>query len=291
MPKRPVAHINEDLARALLVQTFARAGWAINDLHSDYGEDMLVRIFKEERATPFSFFVQSKSVRNISKRMASKGRSISQTISTEHLLSWSTFREPVILAVSDIESQVTYWECLQMNMGCREAARNAGHGKASISVTVPLDNILDESGLMKIEAITKSLYNTANRERAALAVLTRCLNLAYGLTAQCDSQIGLVVLPAGTFTPDTKGDLLIFPFGGQGKDMVELLGKDDTRWTTFMNEGIVRRKAFEAVLQSEKCIPLLDPKTGKVMRTIASMEEYDRAMAELIEKHMHEKTR
>jgi hypothetical protein len=289
LPQRPTAHINEDLARALLTQAFARMGWAVNNLHSDYGEDMLIRIFKEEKATPFSFYVQSKSVNNISKRISNDGRSFTQKISIAHFSSWAIFREPVILAISDIDSKITYWECIQTNINCIEAYQKNVSENKSLTVSIPITNILDDSGLHKIEAITKSLYYMANREHSALLALTKCLHSQYGLTVQCDTQTGIMVLPSGSFMPNSADEPLIFAFGKRGKHLSELLRKDKTGIAAWVEKGIELRKAFELRLRNEKCIRLLDPNTGKVFRKITSMEEYDNAMDELVKKYMYEK--
>lgn len=289
MPKRPVAHINEDRARSLLLDAFFSVGWAPNELHRDYGEDLIVRIFKEEKATPLAFFVQSKSVADSSSRFAKDKRSLSQKVSISHLRSWLRFREPVILAVTDIESGITYWECVQTNINCHDAVKNATPADKSYKVTIPSENTLHTSGLERIESITRSLYYAANRDLTALSALAQCLHSQYGLAIQCDTQTGLIVMPRGIFQPDDSGNPFIIAFGERGKFLNDWLRDNSTDIGTVANKGNAWRDAFEKVLKSEGAIPLLDPRTGKVIRTVRSLREYDETIGELIDRFMHEK--
>lgn len=288
MTRRTTAHANEDIARSLLRQAFATAGWAINDLHSDYGEDLLVRIFKNGKATPFAFYVQSKSVANVSKRLAKDGRSISQKVTALHLRSWATMREPVILAVTDVKTKQTYWECVQTNLKCQDSVNEETVQNKSVTIAIPKENTLDESGLQTIEGIAQSLYHIANRERVALWALAQSLHSQYGLTIQCDLHTGLLVMPRGSFREATGDNPIIIAFGPRGKYLKKLLEKEQTDIGKFVEKGVAYRKAFEAVLRKVGCIPLLDPKTGKVLRKVTSIDEYDQAIGELTEKHMRE---
>jgi hypothetical protein len=70
MPNRPRSHQLEDLSRVQLRQIFSQYGWVVWDLHPDYGEDLLVRIFSKNMATQYSFFVHSPTQRKRGKRSA-----------------------------------------------------------------------------------------------------------------------------------------------------------------------------------------------------------------------------
>lgn len=286
MTKRPSAHKNEDIARSLLGKAFAAVGWTVNDLHKDYGEDLLVRIFQNNKATPYSFYVQSKSVRNTSKRIAENGLSISQRISLSHLYSWFSIREPVILAVMDIQREITYWECVQNNFMCRNAVETPTTQQKAITVSVPLQNRLDQDGLKKIAAISKSMYDTAKYERLGLKALVQSLQSQYGLTVNCATDLGILVMPPGEFHEKQKTNPIIIAFGSRGKWSSQILKDDQRDVTNSINKGEAIRQAFKTILFKEGRIPLLDPKTGKAMQEITTINEYDKACAELLEKHM-----
>jgi len=67
MPKRPRSHEIEEFSRGRLRDLFGRLGWVVWDLHPDYGEDLLVRIFTNGAATHYSFFVQAKATDHIDR--------------------------------------------------------------------------------------------------------------------------------------------------------------------------------------------------------------------------------
>src|SRR5215469_3206161 len=113
MPKRPRSHEIEELSRGRLRDLFGRLGWVVWDLHPDYGEDLLVRIFINGVATHYSFFVQAKATDHIDRYLDKERRNISYPIDIEHLQHWEQFWEPVILTVWDATSDITYWQVVQ----------------------------------------------------------------------------------------------------------------------------------------------------------------------------------
>ena len=113
MPSRPRSHSLEDVSIAHLTSCFAGVGWTTERLSSDYGEDLLVRVFERTRATEYSFFVQAKATDNLSQFLIHDGEVISFPIDGDHAKYWLHFWEPVILTVYDAASHVTYWTCIQ----------------------------------------------------------------------------------------------------------------------------------------------------------------------------------
>src|SRR6202035_439631 len=107
MPKRPRQHLLEDLARARLRRDFSSIGWTVEDLASDYGEDLLVRIFETGSATPWSFFVQSKATDHLDRLRMSDGQHLAVRLPSKHLQHWLLFWEPVVLTVYDATHDVT----------------------------------------------------------------------------------------------------------------------------------------------------------------------------------------
>lgn len=119
MPKRPRQHVLEDLARARLHRDFSSIGWSVEDLDKDYGEDLLVRVFEGNRATPWSFYVQSKATDRLDKLRLKDGLHLAVPLASAHLQHWSLFWEPVVLTVYDAKRDVTYWEVVQSHLESR----------------------------------------------------------------------------------------------------------------------------------------------------------------------------
>jgi hypothetical protein len=113
MPNRPRSHILEDQARAQLIKLFSNAGWSVEQLNADYGEDFLVRIFDNGKSTPWSFFVQSKATDNITKFKIQKRSAFSYPLKVKHLSHWEHFSTPVLITLTDVKSGNVYWECVQ----------------------------------------------------------------------------------------------------------------------------------------------------------------------------------
>jgi Domain of unknown function (DUF4365) len=84
-PKRPRSHELETLSRNRLHNIFTQTGWVVEDLDDDYGEDLLVRIFEDGMATPFSFFVQIKATDHINRYLHANGKSLSFPIDVDYL--------------------------------------------------------------------------------------------------------------------------------------------------------------------------------------------------------------
>ena len=91
MPKRPCPHILERMSRNRLFEAFTQVGWVVWDLQPDYGEDLLVRIFVDNTATHYSFFVQAKSTDHIERYLHEDQKHITFPIDADHLEYWNEF--------------------------------------------------------------------------------------------------------------------------------------------------------------------------------------------------------
>ncbi|HEX2206987.1 MAG TPA: DUF4365 domain-containing protein [Longimicrobium sp.] len=170
MPERSESHELEAEARLRLVQAFTRAGWTVEDLHQDYGEDLLVRIFKDRQATPLSFFIQSKGSRRI-RTGGGPGGWASTRIRADHLRQWASFAIPVFVTLYDAESGVTYWENVEYFIehgGGRGALRTR---QKTVSFRIPLDNRLDRDGIRRIHNVTRDRFRRYQSERLASEAL------------------------------------------------------------------------------------------------------------------------
>lgn len=212
MPKRPRSHQLEDLARNQLHAAFVKEGWSVEDLDKDYGEDLLVRIFKNGIATPYSFFIQSKATDHIEKYLSKDRKHYLYPIKTDHIEYWNKFWEPVILALWDSASGITYWESVQtfieQNQGKLPEKRHK-----SLRVAVPHDNKLDEEGVKRIVARTISRFERFEREKVGAETLINILKKELGLELTYDPQFGFLLFPQGEFKANPDGGRSFIAFG------------------------------------------------------------------------------
>jgi hypothetical protein len=212
MPKRPREHILEDLARAALLEAFASVGWTTEDLDEDYGEDMLVRIFDENAATPFAFFIQSKATDHIERFMAREGDHLSFSVKSEHAEHWGQFWEPVVLAVYDAKSKQTYWEVIQTFLESK-ASQSAGSAARSIHVQVPLENRMDVEGLKRLKNRTKRRFARFELQQEGAKVLIDALKEMWGVEIIYCPEEGILIVPIGQFVADSSGGRRLTAFG------------------------------------------------------------------------------
>jgi Domain of unknown function (DUF4365) len=181
-PKRPRSHVLGEEGEASAAKAFRSQGWTVEKLSRDYGEDLLVRIFENGEATPYTFYVQVKSDSNLARRMVSNGAFLSYPIRFSHLQSWEKFWEPVIFAVWDPVHAVTYWEMIQ------SPERPIRRSQTGARIYTPTDNTLDAEGLARIDARTRSRYEQLEREQhgaqALITMLESLLDVRIGYYPQ-----------------------------------------------------------------------------------------------------------
>lgn len=212
MPKRPREHIIEDLARAQLHQVFTRVGWSSEDLDQDYGEDVLVRIFDNGITTPWSFLVQSKGTDNLERYLAKDGKNISFPIRSTHIEHWNRFWEPVVLAIYDASTEITYWEVIQTFLDSIEDS-DSSKPRKSISVQVPTDNLLDAEGLQRLRNLTKNRFQRFEAQKEGANILIDELHKQWGVNIEYEPQFGVLMLPKGEFKPDASSGRTVTAFG------------------------------------------------------------------------------
>ena len=196
MPKRPRSHEIEELSRNRLHHIFGKLGWVVWDLHPDYGEDLLVRIFIDSTATHYSFFVQAKATDNINRYIDKDGKHLNYSIDIEHLKHWSTFWEPVILTIWDAKSDITYWSIIQ-DYNLDEIVENAR--KKTIYVKVPIENVVDEKGLQSIIAQTKRRFRRFEQLSAGTGSLIKYFEEEFEVKVDYDFEEDLFIIkkPSG----------------------------------------------------------------------------------------------
>ena len=158
---------------------FEEAGWTVEDLTKDYGEDLLVRIFENGHTTPLSFFVQSKATDNLPRYFDADSNSFQYPLNTEHLLHWEQFHEPIILTLWDSQSDDTYWTCIQ-NMSAQFWGVPNLKKRKTVRIPIFCENLLDREGLNRIRNIAQARYRRLECEAEGAKVLIELLQSKRG---------------------------------------------------------------------------------------------------------------
>ncbi len=178
MPKRPRSHELEDLSRNQLRNIFAQRGWVVWDLHPDYGEDLFVRIFSQNTATQYSFFVQAKATDHIEDYIHKDGKHLSYPIKLDHAKYWGKFWEPVIITIWDAKSNTTYWQVVQDFLEEKKLDKTR---RKTINIEIPVSNILTKETLATIYRQTRSRYKRFEVVSEGTQALVNILKERFGV--------------------------------------------------------------------------------------------------------------
>ncbi|WP_280456571.1 DUF4365 domain-containing protein [Nocardia carnea] len=200
-PRRPNSHVNADICIAKLHSAFNAAGWTVEELHKDYGEDLQVRIFEDGQATPHVFFVQAKHVEDPARHQSKDGRFISYPFQRHHLEIWQDFWEPVVLTLWDVKSDQLYWDIAQ-------SLEWPPTSKATQRCTVrfPSDNILDSDGLARIKSRTISRYQRLEIEQRGAEILIGRIRELFDVKIDYNPRIGQLAITL----PNGEADLTVW---------------------------------------------------------------------------------
>lgn len=124
-------------------------GWPTSVPTPDLGEDLIVHVWNNGRATGVTFHVQVKSVTDLGDRI--KGQFLSYPFDTKDLTHWEEFRFPVVLVVWDVNKSEGKWILVEeaiAQLDKRVAGWRAGRRKPTVHI--PVANTLDNSGLEKL---------------------------------------------------------------------------------------------------------------------------------------------
>lgn len=212
MPKRTRSHELEDLAFNGLSTIFNRCGWTVERIQKDYGEDLIVKIFVNGKATPLFFFVQSKASDSADEFLICNGRYLSIPLPTDHVTLWAEFWEPVVLTLWDAKKDRFYWETVQKAVEVATHRKRRRDGKTT-KVRIPRRNVLDNAGIQRIVTRTNSSFVRFKREREAAKLLIDALRDQLGLNIEYEPQYGILQIPVGRFIPKPEEDARVLFFG------------------------------------------------------------------------------
>jgi hypothetical protein len=237
--RRTKEHELETASRDQLTALFHRKGWTVESIRSDYGEDLLVRVFVAGQATPWIFFVQIKAFSDVAKSRVYGGKYLSVPVDPEHLSAWAVLREPVVLAAWDAVTKLVYWQTIQTAVDV--ASRRSEFAKSRRPTTrlhVPAENILDDAGADRLALRARAAWERLDREREGAQELLAALREQLGLEVTYDPQYGTLIIPAGKFVPAVGQRPKVHCFGRAARDIHEIA----TRL------GVSPQNAFEQVM-------------------------------------------
>ena len=278
MPTRPRAHIAEDLSRNCLHAIFEEAGWVVEDIVKDYGEDLLVRIFTRGKATPFKFFVQVKATDNISRFITGDGHIIRFPVKKKHISQWKEFNEPVILAIWDSRSKSIYWTYVQREIEkLPNLLRATSTNNASVLLSISRDNILDRASLKRIRAIARTRHSRVTHEREGAERLKSILEQKLGAKIERDSRFEVIILQK----PSGSGEVFLF---GRTALLVQKLSQ---KLKTSPRQALRRwtEKLLKDFAEYERSglYPVFNAKTGKAEMQKFTLAEFRNYMSKQLD--------
>lgn len=140
--------------------------WIASRPDEDLGEDFIVHIYYQGRATGVTFHVQLKSITNLHERR--KGDFlVYDGIKVKDLKHWEGFSQPMVLVVWDIELREGRWALVEDVIAELDRQRPKWReNKTKARVQLPWDNTTDDTGLIKLkQAIGWQFYPLISRGR------------------------------------------------------------------------------------------------------------------------------
>lgn len=108
MPRRTTEHITGDKAVIEVSRLLVKAGWAVEKIAADYGEDLMIQTHYKGEIDPFKIYIQVKGTDNINIYKLKNG-TISYPIEASHLTKWNSFTETFLIVIWDVTQNKGYW--------------------------------------------------------------------------------------------------------------------------------------------------------------------------------------
>ncbi len=102
MPKRPTQHVIADRAASAVSTVIADAGFAVETVQSDYGEDLLVQTSLNGEMDASRIWVQVKGTAQIAKYCSADGN-WTYSVSVEHSRRWRRTADIVLIVLWDVK--------------------------------------------------------------------------------------------------------------------------------------------------------------------------------------------
>jgi predicted nucleotidyltransferase len=155
----------ERISRRQLCERLDEFGWIATPPDEDLGEDFIVHIYLDGRATGVTFHVQEKSVTNLHERR--KGDFLVYDFEVKDLKHWENFSLPVVLVVWDIELREGRWVLIDDAISELDQRRpNWRDNKSKASVYIPWSNTTDDAGFKWLKySILPKVYPLIAKDR------------------------------------------------------------------------------------------------------------------------------
>lgn len=150
LPRRFTAAKQQELiSRNQFAERLIRFGW-MPHVPEDLGEDFIVHVYFEGRATGVVFHVQIKSVINLDQRR--RGEYVGyDDIKVKDLKHWESFSYPVVLVIWDIGLREGRWILVDDAIAYLDQRRpNWREQDGKVTVHLPWRNTTDEQGLLHL---------------------------------------------------------------------------------------------------------------------------------------------
>lgn len=132
-----------------VLERFTKFGWLVAKPTLDLGEDFVVHIWNNGRATGIGFHVQVKSTNNLHASV--KKQYLPYAFKTKDLTHWEEFGLPVVLVVWDVENREGRW--ILVEEAVAQLDKRQPNWRSSCkepTVRIPTTNTLSNSGLEKL---------------------------------------------------------------------------------------------------------------------------------------------
>lgn len=197
-PSRPPAHVREDLSRTRVRRAFESAGWTVEDISRDYGEDQLIRIVDAGEPTGLWFFVQVKSAASLSRYTSANGAVVSYPFAVKNLQRWARTAVPVLLVLWDAETDRLMWRALGNGMAAEPGAKTKRlHFRA--------EDVLEPSALERVWTFVDDAARAGDRHSAGAETLAALLSEATSSRVEYN--------PNGIIVRDRGGSADVYLFG------------------------------------------------------------------------------
>jgi hypothetical protein len=95
-------------AAAAVAQIIAEAGFAVEHVSNDYGEDLLVQTSHAGRIDASRLWFQVKGTRRLDRHQRQDGR-YRVSVSYEHAIKWLRSADPVVVVLWGVDAKTGYW--------------------------------------------------------------------------------------------------------------------------------------------------------------------------------------
>jgi len=149
LPTRLTAQMRqEEISRHQLCECLVSFGWLATS-PKDLGEDFLVHIYHDGRATGVTFHVQEKSMTKVLDNKENKF--LSYSFEVKDVLHWHGFAQPVVLIVWSITTRSGLWVIVKEAVEKLDDKRKDWRENKKVSVRIPISNGTDDEGLHKLQ--------------------------------------------------------------------------------------------------------------------------------------------